>query len=358
MHVLRALRQAIRRTSLRLGAAAGGALCLLLVACAAPFPATAQAGSNAPLRFGIMPSGGPLEARNEWEPLLAGLARDVGRPVYALSVTSFDALDTAIRRNEVDIAFLSGQMALDAVLQQDMVVVAEARHDNRAVLVTRKNAIPATLEDMLAMPGRLRLAHGEPQSLSGYLVPQLRLFLPNRLRLESFFASETIGTHQYSALSVANGEADVGTSSTADLERFKARFPQEFERLKIVWKSEPLPRSQIVVRRTLSPEIRERIRHYLASYGHTGGPRGEAERAALRRLHDFSDFVAAENTSLLPSARLVFQLARQSALNAQWVSEAARQIRLQRIDSDYAYQLAALGHGRGASLPMLVHAAR
>jgi phosphonate transport system substrate-binding protein len=37
-----------------------------------------------------------------------------------------------------------------------------------------------------------------------------------------------------------------------------------------------------------------------------------------------------------------YQLARQSALNAQWVDEAARQARLQRIESAYAQQLTVL----------------
>ena len=53
-------------------------------------------------------------------------------------------------------------------------------------------------------------------------------------------------------------------------------------------------------------------------------------------------FVAADNTSLMPAAKLAYQLARQSAMNSQWVNEAARQARLQRIEATYAEQMAAL----------------
>jgi phosphonate transport system substrate-binding protein len=322
-------------------------LCLALLG---PASASAQAVDNAPLRFGILPIGGPLESRKEWEPLLISLARAIGRPVQALSVTSYEALETAIRRDEVDISFLSAKMALDTVTHRTMTVVAQEMRPDfapayRAVLIGRKNDAPATLSAMLAAPGRWRFAGGEPQSMSAYVVPQLQLFLPNKLKTETFFISETTGSDQRTALAVANGEADVGTNSTADLERFKARFPQEYEHLAILWESDPIPPAQIVVRRAIPTMLRERIRAFLTSYGRADGAKGDAERAVLMKLHDFSGFDGAGDSSLLPAARLAYDLARCSAMSSQWVSEAARQVRLRRIDADYVQQIARLRQG-------------
>ena len=62
----------------------------------------------------------------------------------------------------------------------------------------------------------------------------------------------------------------------------------------------------------------------------------------LKSLRASLGYVAADNKALLPAARLQYQLARQSAMNAQWVNEAARQARLQRIETAYAEQVAAL----------------
>src|SRR5262245_1219504 len=86
-----------------------------LAAAAQPAKAPAPPPAGAPVRFGILPLGGAFESRNDWEPLLADLSRAIGRPVSMLSVTSYEALEQAIRRDEVDMAFLSGKMALDAV---------------------------------------------------------------------------------------------------------------------------------------------------------------------------------------------------------------------------------------------------
>ena len=319
----------------------------LAVACQAG--AWAQVGSAAPvpLRFGILPLGGAFESRNDWDPVLADLSRAVGRPIRVLSVTSYEALEQAIQRNEVDMAFLSGRMALDAVTQRGMRVVAQVtRHDGlpgyRALLLTRKTGPFTTLKGLLAEPERWRLARGESRSVSGFIVPQLQLFLPNHIAMETRFLSEVVGTHQFTALAVANGEADVATNISADFERFRLQFPAEAERLQVIWESDIIPHAQIVVRRDDPPEFRRKVQAFLVDYARSAGPRGDTERGYLKALHDLAGFVAADNSSLLPAATLAYQLAKQNANTAQWVNEAAKQARLQRIEGSYAEQREAL----------------
>jgi len=220
------------------------------------------------------------------------------------------------------------------------------RHDGlpgyRALLLARKTPPLNSLKNLLDQPERWRLARGEKQSVSGFIVPQLQLFLPNHIAMETRFLSETVGTHQTNALAVANSEADVATNNSADFERFKLRFPAETERLQVLWESELIPHAQIVVRREYPPELRKRVQAFLVGYGRAKGPRGDAERAVLKSLHDLAGFVAADNSSLQPAAKLAYQLARQNAMTAQWVNDAARQARLQRIESGYADQVTVL----------------
>jgi len=325
----------------------GAALLTLLAVL--PLMAAAQPAlqADAPVRFGILPLGGAFESRSDWDPLLAELSRAIARPVSVLSVNSYEALEQAIQRDEVDIAFLSGKMALDAVTQRRMKVVAQVvRHDGlpgyRALLLTRKTPPFNTKKSLLAEPERWRLARGERQSVSGFIVPQLQFFLPNHIAMETRFLSEIVGTHQTTALAVANNEADVATNNTADFERFKLRFPSEAQRLQVLWESDLIPHAQIVVRREYPAELRGRVQAFLVSYGRAKGPRGDAERLVLKSLHDLAGFVAADNSSLQPAAKLAYQLARQNAMTAQWVNEEARKARLQRIETSYAEQVTAL----------------
>jgi len=313
-----------------------------------PLAAPAQVHPlDGPVRFGILPLGGAFESRSDWDPLLAELSRAINRPVSVLSVNSYEALEQAIQRDEVDMAFLSGKMALDAVTQRRMKVVAQVvRHDGlpgyRALLLSRKAPPFNSLKNLLEQPDRWRLARGEKQSVSGFIVPQLQLFLPNHIAMETRFRSEIVGTHQATALAVANNEADVATNNTADFERFKTRFPAETERLQVIWESDLIPHAQIVVRREYTPELRKRVQAFLVAYGRGKGPRGDAERLVLKSLHDLAGFVAADNSSLQPAAKLAYQLAKQNAMTAQWVNDAAREARLQRIESGYAEQVSVL----------------
>ncbi|MBU2408876.1 MAG: phosphate/phosphite/phosphonate ABC transporter substrate-binding protein [Gammaproteobacteria bacterium] len=320
------------------------------LALAAPFatvaaqPSAPKGAEGTPLRFGILPLGGAFESRNDWVPLLTDLSRAIGRPVSVLSVTSYEALEKAIQRDEVDMAFLSGKMALDAVTLHGMNVLAQVtRHDGlpgyRALLLSRKTEPFNSLKALLAQPDNWRLARGESRSVSGFIVPQLQLFLPNHIAMETRFRSELVGTHQVTALAVANGEADVATNNTADFERFRLQFPAEAERLQVIWESDLIPHAQIVVRRSYSPEFQKKLQRFLVDYARGTGERADAERAVLKSLHDLAGFLAADNQSLQPAAKLAYQLARQNAMTSQWVSETARQARLQRIEAAYAEQM-------------------
>jgi len=311
----------------------------------------AEKGASSPairmIRFGVLPLGGTVESRALWTPLMNDMGRSLGMPVSMYSVPTYEELDRAIGRDEIDMAFLSGKMALDAVMQRRMKVVAQiARHpglpEHRAVLLVRKAGPLNTLEGLLAQPEKWRLARGDSRSVTGFIVPQSQLFLPNNIEMETRFRSEFVGTHQATALAVANGDADVATNNTTDFERFRQQFPIEAERLQVVWESQPPPGAQMVVRRDFPPEFQARLQNFLTGYGKAKGARGDAEREVLKSLRAAYGYVAADDSALLPQALLERQLGRQHAMAASWVNEAAREQRLQRIEKTYAEQVETL----------------
>ena len=267
-----------------------------------------------------------------------------------LSVSSYESLDQAIRRGEVDFALLSAKLALDAVTQQRMSVLAQVKRHaglsrHRAVLLARKTGSHHALDDLLAAPERWRLARGDSRSISGFIVPQLELFLPHGIPMERF-QSELVDTHQGTALAVANGDADVATNNTTDFERFKLQFPVEAARLRVIWESSPTPPALFVMRRDQPAAVQKRLQDFLVGYGQAKGLRGDAEREVLKQLQAPLGYVVEDNSALLPTAALDYHLARQRALNAKWVNPAAREARLERIERSYAQQVAAL---RGAA---------
>ena len=316
------------------------------VSAAAPQKSAPPATNS--IRFGVLPLGGTVESRALWTPLMADMSRAIGVPVVAYSVPSYEELDRAIGRDEIDMAFLSAKMALDAVMQRRMKVVAQiARHPgeitHRSVLLARKAGPLNSLEGVLAEPERWRLARGDSRSVTGFIVPQNELFLPHHIEMETRFLSEFVGTHQATALAVANGDADVATNNTTDFERFKDQFPVEAARLQVIWSSEPPPGAPMVVRRNYPPEFQARLQGFLTGYGKGKGARADAEREVLKNLRATYGYAASDDSALLPEARLERELGRQRAMAASWVNEAAREQRLQRIEKTYNEQVEALG---------------
>lgn len=290
------------------------------------------------LTFGILPMGGPSESLEAWRPMLDDLARTLHLPVRSLSVSTYEGLAQAMSEERVDFAFVSGRLALDAVTHSRMQVIAQltrtnGSHGYYSVLLVQKTSPLNTVEDMFRRPGRLRYARGEVLSVSGYLVPETQLFANRRLDSDTFFASVMVDNHQNNALAVANNEADIATNNTADLERFAQHFPDQYARLRVLWTSSLIPHAVVVMRTDLPADLRQRVTLALTSYGK--GKNAAAELAKLQRIHDISGFTPAGNETLVPFADIEFNLDRRRAYSAQWVSDAAMQARLHKIDADH-----------------------
>jgi phosphonate transport system substrate-binding protein len=323
---------------------AGFAKALLLLALIGAVPAMAAprvppTPTPTPLTFGILPIGGPAESLTAWRPMLDDMSHALRQPVRSISVSTYEGLAQALNEERVDIAFVSGRLALQAVTLDRMQVIAQltrgdGSHGYNAVLLVRRDSPLHSMADLLSKPGHWRYARGEALSVSGYLVPETQIFASRNLDSDTFFATVAIDNHQNNALAVANGEVDVATNNTADMERFAQHFPDQFARLRVLWTSTLIPHAVIVVRRDLDPAVRRAIVSFITGYARTG-PHVATELEKLKQIHDISGFAAAGNSALTPFADIDYQLERRRALSAQWVSPAALEARLQKIANDH-----------------------
>ncbi|WP_233171696.1 phosphate/phosphite/phosphonate ABC transporter substrate-binding protein [Dyella sp. ASV21] len=307
----------------------------------------AQAAEASPIRFGILPIGSAAESREQWRPLLQDLEKRLGHPVSVVSVSSYAGLSGAIDDQRVDIAFLSGRLAIEAVQHQHMSVVAQfVRNDgakgNIAMLIVRSDSPIHSLKDLLAKPGQWRYARGEPLSVTGYVAPEAEVFAARGLNSDTFFSSVRIGNHQNNALAVANGEVDVATSNNPDLDLFRRNFPSEAAQIRVIWRSTLIPSGVLVVRDGMTEPLRSQLIAFMRKYGQAPGAAGERERTNLARIPDLAGFAPADNRVLQPFLELEFTLMREQAQHGRWVNEESRGARLKQIDADYRKALAQL----------------
>lgn len=317
---------------------------LLLPAVSVRADEVVKAGADPAIHFGILPIGSASESREQWRPLLEDLERKLGHSVTTVSVSSYAGLSGAIGDQRVDIAFLSGRLAIEAVEHQHMSVVAQfVRNDgvkgNTAMLIVRADSPIHSLKDLLAKPGRWRYARGEPLSVTGYVAPEAEVFAPKGLNSDTFFAHVRVGNHQNNALAVANGEVDVATCNNPDFDLFRRNFPSEAAQLRVIWRSTLIPSGVLVVRNGMSEPLRSQLIAFMRGYGQAPGAAGERERANLARIPDLAGFAKADNAVLRPFIDMEFRLKREQVMHGRWVNDQAKSTRLRQIDVDYQLAL-------------------
>jgi phosphonate transport system substrate-binding protein len=318
--------------------------CLLLglaVLAVRPVRAAAEPIDPAtPIRFGILPIGSAAESLEQWRPLLDDLRAQLGQPVTTVSVGSYASLSDAIGAQRVDIAFLSGKLAVEAVTRQHMRVFAQfVRSDgargNVAMLVVRGDSPIGSLDELLEAPGRWSYARSEHLSVTGYTAPEACVFAPRGLNSDTFFDRVKVGGHQDNLLSVVNHEVDVASSNNPDMDLFRRNFPHEAAQLKVIWRSRLIPSGVLVLSDGVPAPLRDRLTTFLLAYGHAPGAAGERERNKLARIPDLGGFARETNQVLQPFVDMQHALRRARALHSQWVSPQARQMRLDQIERDY-----------------------
>jgi len=318
--------------------------CLLVPAVSIRADEVVKGGTDPAIHFGILPIGSAAESREQWRPLLEDLEHKLGHTVTTVSVSSYAGLSGAIGDQRVDIAFLSGRLAIEAVEHQHMSVVAQFVRDdgakgNTAMLIVRADSPIHSLKDMLAKPGRWRYARGETLSVTGYVAPEAEVFAPKGLNSDTFFANVRVGNHQNNALAVANGEVDVATCNNPDLDLFRRNFPAEATQLRVIWRSTLIPSGVLVVRNGMAEPLRGQLIDFMRSYGQAPGAAGERERTNLARIPDLAGFAKADNSVLRPFIDLEFRLMREQVEHGRWVNDQAKTTRLKQIDVDYQHAL-------------------
>ena len=296
--------------------------------------------SVSPVTFGILPIGSASESLEQWRPLLEDLQRRLGRPVTTVSVSSYAGLSEAIGAQRVDIAFLSGKLAVEAVTHQHMQVFAQfVRNDgakgNVAMLVVRGDSPIRTLGELLAKPGHWRYARSEKLSVTGYTAPEADVFAPRGLNSDTCFASVLIGDHQSNLLAVVNREVDVASSNNPDMDLFQHHFPGEASQLRVIWRSPLIPSGVLVFRQGMPASLQRQLTAFILAYGKAPGETGAHERARLARIPDLGGFMVQNNHVLQPFVDMQYVLLRQQSQHGQWVSQQARQARLAQIEQDY-----------------------
>jgi len=310
---------------------------ILLTACLIlTLAATAVAAEPTTLHFGIISTASHQTLKKRWEPLLADMQKSIGIKVQAFYAPNYAGVIEAMRANKVQVAWFGNKSAIEAVDHAYGEVFAQAvpldgTPGYYSHLIVHKDSGLNSLEDVLKHAKKLSFGNGDPNSTSGFLVPNYYAFAKHKVDPKLAFKSIVNASHEGNALAVAAKQVDVATNNSVNLQRFGKSYPDKRNQLKVVWTSPLIPSDALVWRADLSEKLKGKVRDMLLAYA-VKGQNVESEKQVLAPLA-WAYFRSSDNDQLLPVRQLeLFKTRTQVEADAA-LAPAEKAQQLAKIDA-------------------------
>jgi phosphonate transport system substrate-binding protein len=242
-------------------------------------------GMPDPLVLGLIPAEDNQEVLRDYEPLVEYLSEELGTEVEPYTATDYSGIIEAMRSGKVDVAWfgpLSYVLAEEGAGAEAVAVPYEEEGEEptyKSIILTQAdNDEIQSLEDI---EGKT-FSFVDPSSTSGYLYPQKMLkdagVDPEKDLAESRFA----GGHDASILAIQNGNVDAGASWDGQLQQMIDAGAVQEDKIKIIARSEPIPKDPIGVRGDLPEDVKKQIQEaFLNATPETVGTENLGSEGAL-----------------------------------------------------------------------------
>lgn len=312
-------------------------LCAVLITVS---PASAFGEREQKLTMGVVAADSPDILRTSWTPILKDLSTALGTHVELAVLEDYAGVIWYLTNNKAQIAWMGNKAAINAVDRADSEIIVQTRTQYGAGyyahLITLKDAPYDDERDVLDNAGDIIFGMGDPNSTSGFAVPGYYLFASQRIDPNQVFKRMIYNNHEGNFHAVADGSVDVATGNSSALGRYKARFPDEFDRIKIIWTSPRIPSDPILVRTDLDPALKRRITEFFMTYGQAGPDKTmeqvEREKTNLA-ARKWVGFVRSDNTQLDPIRRLELYKKRLRVERDPSLNTTVRKRRMAEIDA-------------------------
>ncbi len=285
--------------------------------------ASAKAEIPNPLNVGIISTESSQVLEANWQPFLKDMAATLNVEVKPFFASDYAGIIEAMRFDKVHLAWFGNKSAMEAVDRAGGEIFAQTiKQDGTegyySLLIARADSGINNLDDVLKCDKSLTFGNGDPNSTSGFLVPSFYVWAQNNKTPADCFKRVVQSNHSGNALAVANGKVDLATNNTESIyDRLAKTNPEEFKKIKEVWRSPLIPSDPMVWKKSLSQATKEKLSYFFLQYGRFGDiEKVRKERANLAKMSDgWGPFLASSNAQLIPIRQLALfkkKLALQS----------------------------------------------
>jgi phosphonate transport system substrate-binding protein len=183
-----------------------------------------------------------------------------------------------------------------------------------------------------------KLGYGDPNSTSGFLVPNIFLFKKANIDPAKHFKAVVAQGPRANFLGVTSKQVDVAINNTEDMEIFKKEFPDKYKDIKVIWTSQAMPDHPMLVSRDMPDALRTKVEEFFLKYG--ADKSNQAHAATLKNIRGLSGFRKSDNSQLKPISILethneVAKVEANTALSAEEKKQRLAEIssRMQKVNA-------------------------
>ena len=262
----------------------GAALALAVLASSAAQPVPAQVK----LVMAFVPSGEAQTILQTGNRVAHLLEIATGYSFESFVATSYAGVIEAMGANRADIGWLNTFSYVIAHqkygVEVRLVTVRFGLPYYRAEIITQANSGVNSLADLQGK----RFAFVDPASTSGYLFPLAGLkkagYDPQKFFGQTVFA----GSHNNVVLAVHQGRVDAGAVYEDARGSVQKTLPDVMQKIKVVWRSDPIPNDTVSLREGLPTEVKDRVTKALLRFSEQ--PAGLESLKALYEIEALADY--------------------------------------------------------------------
>ena len=267
-----------------------GPLAVVLVVLMAAWTAAPAASMPAQTKLvmAFVPSGEARTILESGNTIAHLLEVATGYKFEAFVATSYAGVIEAMGAGRADIGWLNTFSYVIAHQKYGaevrLVTVRFGQPYYRAEIIALSSAGINSLADLKGK----RFAFVDPASTSGYLFPLAALkkagYDPQKFFGQTVFA----GSHNNVVLAVYQGRADAGSVFEDARATVQKTMPDVMQKVKVVWKSDPIPNDTVSFRRELPAEVRDRVTKALLRFSEQ--PAGLDALKTLYEIEALADY--------------------------------------------------------------------
>lgn len=288
----------------------------------------------AEIEFGIISTESQDNLKVTWEPFLADMSESLGRPVKGFYATDYAGVIEAMGANKIQIAWYGGKSYVEAAARSNAEAFAQTVSMDGSkgyyshLITNKENPIVGNIDldagngdqYLIENAANLTFAFNDPNSTSGFLVPTYYVFAQNGVSPDGMFSEDVIfaGSHEATALAIANNQIDVATNNNENLDRLQETDPEALEKIQIIWTSPVIPSDPIAYRNDLPDCMKTSIQDFMYNYDNTEvltalqwqglDPAEDKDWNTIRELQIAKDILEIQNDDKIAAAEKQTQI--------------------------------------------------